>query len=60
MRNPQVFQKAQSILQSNGNKEEFLQQLMGNMKPEQKENILRQAQQMGCPQDILTKVQNMK
>lgn len=60
MRNPQVFQKAQSILQSNGNKEEFLQQLMGNMKPEQKENILKTARNLGCPSEILTKVQNMK
>lgn len=60
MKNPQVFQKAQSILQSNGNQEQLLQQLMGNLKPEQKENVLRQAQQFGCPKDILTKVQNMK
>lgn len=60
MKNPQVFQRAQSILQSNGNQEQLLQQLMGNLKPEQKENVLRQAQQFGCPKDILTKVQNMK
>jgi len=60
MTNPQGFQKAQSILQSNGNQEQLLQQLMGNMKPEQKENILRTAQSWGCPKDILTKIQNMK
>lgn len=55
-----MFQKAQSILQSRNNREQLLQQLMGNLKPEQKENVLRQAQQFGCPRDILTKIQNMR
>lgn len=60
MKNPQVFQRAQSILQSNGNQEQLLQQLMGNLKPEQKENVLKTAKNLGCPPEILTKVQNMK
>lgn len=55
-----MFQRAQSILQSKNNQEQLLQQLMGNLKPEQKENILMTAKNWGCPQDILTKVQNMR
>lgn len=38
----------------------MVQQLMGNMPKEQKEAILKQAQSFGCPQDILSKIQNMK
>ena len=47
-------------MQSNGNPSELLQQIMSSASPEQKEGLLKQAKNYGVPQEILTKVQNMK
>lgn len=47
-------------MQNNGNPQAILQQVMSNATPEQKENLFKQAKQYGVPQDVLSKVQNMK
>lgn len=59
-KNPQGHQAIQSLMNSNGNPQAMLQQLMSNATPEQKEGLLKQAKQYGVPQDILSQVQNMK
>jgi len=47
-------------MQSNGNPEAVLQQVMTNATPEQRQNILKQAKNYGCPDNILTQFQNKK
>lgn len=47
-------------MQNNGNPQSILQQLMGNITPEQKEGLLKQAEGYGCPKNILSQIQNMK
>ena len=59
-RNPQGFQTVQNLMQNKSNPQALLQQMMSNATPEQKQSLLNQAKQYGVPQDILSKVQNMK
>jgi len=47
-------------MKSNGNPQVMLQQMMSNATPEQKQSLLNQAKSYGVPQDILSKIQNMK
>ena len=60
VKNPQGHQVIQNLMQSNGNPQALLQQLMSNATPEQKESLLNQCKNYGVPNDILSKVQNMK
>lgn len=59
-KSPQGFQVIQKLMNSNGNPEPLVSQLMGNATPEQKQNILNQAKQYGVPDNILAKLQNMR
>lgn len=47
-------------MNSNGNPEPLITQLMGNATPEQKQSILKQAKQYGVPDNILAKIQNLR
>lgn len=47
-------------MQNNGNPQSILQQIMGNATPEQKQDLLKQAQNYGAPKEILSQIQNMK
>ena len=47
-------------MQSNGNPQALLQQLMSNATPEQKKGLLSQCKNYGVPTEILAKIQNMK
>jgi hypothetical protein len=47
-------------MRSNGNPQAMLQQIMSNATPEQKQSLLNQAKQYGCPSNILSQIQNMK
>ena len=57
---PQNFQIAQNLMQNNGNPQVLVKQIMGNVSPEQKQNLLNQMKQYGCPNNILSQLQNMK
>jgi len=59
-KSPQGYQTINTLIQNNGNPQALLQQVMGNKTPEQKENLIKQAKQYGCPDNILSQVQNMK
>ena len=59
-KNPQGHQVIQNLMNSNGNPQAMLQQLVSNASPEQKAQVLRQAKSYGVPQDILSKIQNMQ
>ena len=60
MKNPQGFNTINSLMQNNQNPQQLIQQVMGNATPEQREGILKQAKNMGCPDNILAQIQNMK
>lgn len=47
-------------LQNNGDPNPLLKQVMSGIQPEQKQIILQQAKQFGCPENILSQIQNMK
>ena len=57
---PKNFQVAQNLMQSNGNPQGLVKQIMGNISPEQKQNLLNQMKSYGCPNELLSKLQNMK
>ena len=58
--NPQNFQVVNDLLKNNGNPEGLVKQIIGNFSPEQMEGLLKQAKQYGCPESILSKVQNFR
>jgi hypothetical protein len=47
-------------MQSKSNPQGLVKQIMGNVSPEQKQSLLNQMKQYGCPDDILSQLQNMK
>ena len=57
---PRNFQVAQNLMQNNGNPQGLVKQIMGNVSPEQKQNLLNQMKSYGCPNEILSQLQNMK
>ena len=58
--NPQGYQMVNEAMQNNGDPQSIVKQMMSNASPEQKEMVLKQAKQYGAPDDILSKIQNMK
>ena len=59
-RNPQAFQMINQARNSGTNPQEFIKQMMNGVTPEQMQNVLTQAKNMGVPDEILNRVQNMK
>lgn len=51
---------ANAVMQNNGDPNALLKQVMSGIQPEQKQAILKQAKQFGCPEKILSQIQNMK
>ena len=47
-------------MRNNGNPEALLQQIMGKATPEQKQDLFKQAKNYGVPNEVLSKIQNMK
>ena len=54
------FKLVSDLMQNGGNPDAILKQMMGNLKPEQKQQILNQAKGYGCPDKFLSHLQNMK
>ena len=59
-KNANGYNMFNNIMQNGGNPEAILKQMMGNMKPEQRQQVLNQAKGYGVPENILAKIQNMK
>lgn len=57
---PQNFQIAQNLMQNKNNPQDLVNQIMNSISPEQKQNLLNQMKQYGCPNEILSQLQNMK
>lgn len=47
-------------MQNNGNPQPMLQQIISNANPEQRKALLTQAKNFGVPEDVLSKLQNMR
>lgn len=58
--NPQGFQFIDQAMRSGGNPQALLNQMLGNASPEQKQSLLTQAKNYGCPDNILKQIQDMK
>lgn len=58
-KNPQAFQIINNAKNSGANPQEFMKQMMNGVSPEQMQNILSQAKNMGVPDEVLKQVQNM-
>lgn len=50
----------QQAMNSGGNPQAMLQQMMSNATPEQRQSLLTQAKSYGIPDNILSQIQNMK
>ena len=59
-RSPQMYQNINQAMQTGQNPQELVKQVMGKMNVQQREGIIKQAKQFGCPEQILSQIQNMK
>ena len=57
---PQNFQTINALMQGKNNPQDLVNQIMGNISPEQKQNLLNQCKAYGMPEQLLSKLQNMK
>lgn len=57
---PQNFQTINALMQNKNNPQDLVNQIMGNITPEQKQNLLNQCKSYGMPENILSQLQNMK
>ena len=57
---PQNFQTINALMQGKNNPQDLVNQIMGNISPEQKQNLLNQCKAYGMPEELLSKLQNMK
>lgn len=60
MQNPQMYQQLSQLQRNNANPQELLKQTIGQATPQQIQNVLMQAKQLGVPEPILAQIQNMK
>lgn len=58
--NPQGYSMINQMMKNGGNPEAMLKQVMNGASPEQRQQILNTAKSYGAPNDVLSKIQNMK
>lgn len=54
------YQKINQLMQAKANPEPYAKQVFSGLKNEEKQNILNNLKQMGCPNEILSQFQNLK
>lgn len=59
-KNVKGFQEVQSMMNMGKNPEPFVKQMVTNMKPEEKQVFFTNLQKIGCPNNVLSRLQNMK
>ena len=57
---PKGFQQIRKAMQNNEDPNSILKQVMGNYTPEQKEALFKQCKNFGVPEDVLSRIQNIK
>lgn len=58
--NANGFKMVSNLMQNGGNPNAILKQMLSQLKPEQKQQILNTAKGYGCPTNILSQLQNIK
>lgn len=59
-RNPQGYNMINQLRQNGTNPNAMLNQIMRNMQPQQRQQLLQNAKQYGTPDNVLSRFQNMK
>lgn len=59
-KNPQGYNMINQLRQNGTNPNAMLNQIMGNMQPQQRQQLLQNAKQYGVPDNVLSRLQNMK
>jgi hypothetical protein len=59
-KNPQAFNMVSQAMRAGSNPQDMLKQIIGGKNTEQIQQVLSQAKSMGCPDEILTQIQNLK
>lgn len=59
-RNPQMASQINQAMQNGANPQKLMKQMMGNIDNSQMQQIMTQARQYGCPDNVLQQLQNMK
>ena len=58
--NPQGYSMINQMMKNNGNPEAAVKQILGNVPPDQRQQLLNAARSYGTPDNILSQLQNMK
>ena len=58
--NPNGYNMVNQMMQSGGDPNALLKQVMWNASPEQRQQVLNTAKSYGAPESVLSKIQNMK
>lgn len=58
--NPNGYNMVNQMMQSGGDPNALLKQVIGNASPEQRQQVLNTAKSYGAPESVLSKIQNMK
>ena len=59
-RNPQAASQITQAMNNGTDPKSLMKQMMGNVDNNQMQQIMSQAKQFGCPDNILNQMQNMK
>ena len=59
-KNSESFRQVQNMMSMGQNPEPYIKQMLGNMNDEQKQAFFKQAQGYGVPNQVLSRIQNMK
>lgn len=59
-RNPQSYNMVSQMMKNRVNPQSMLKQMMGNVNPNQMQQIFTQAKSLGVPDNILSQIQNFK
>ena len=59
-KNMKGYQEVQNMMNMGQNPEPYIKQIVTQLQPEQRQVFFKQLQGMGCPSQILSKLQNMK
>ena len=59
-RNPGAYQFINNAIGNGGNPSDVLSQMLNNCTPEQRQYLVKQAKNYGCPESYLKQIQNFK
>lgn len=59
-RNPQMASQINQAMQNGTNPKSLMKQMLGNSNNEQIQQVITQAKQFGCPDEVLNQIQNLK